>query len=155
MSKDDLNNAYVGEGHGLFGENSKPDPGRKLREVVADAYAFVRSAEANAAIASVTLDQLIEDQILRNGESARSNKSKYDPYSYDAAEDEPASDEPVKRANFPGGSDTERPTKLDRVLAIVNSIGDVVSEIMKMEPSEVAEKETYSDIADVAMPEEE
>lgn len=146
MSTDDLTS--------FVEANLEPDHGKKLRAAVADAYSFIRSMEANAAIATVTLEQLMGDQILRNGESERSNKSKYDPYSYDPTEDEAASEEPVKRANYPSGSDTERPTKLDRVLAIVNNIKDVVSQIKELDPTEVEGEEAYSDVADVAMPED-
>jgi hypothetical protein len=149
MSDDDLA-VYVGEGS--IEEATKP--AKRLASVVADAYAFIRSEEASAAIAEVTLEQLINDQILRNGDSERSNKSKYDPYSYDPKKTEAASEEPTKRANFPGGSDTGRPTKLDRVLAIVNNIADVVSQIKSMEVDEVVKEETWSEKASIAAPED-
>jgi len=147
MSKDDLT--------GYIDENLETIPAKKLQAVISDAYTFIRSAEANSAIATVTLEQLIGDQILRNGDSERSNKAKYDPYSYDSSEEEAASQEPVNRANYPGGADTQRPTKLDRLLAIVNNVEDVVSQIKKMEPADVISDEAYSDVASVAMPEEE
>lgn len=141
MSNDDID-VYVSGGEGLFDE---PSPSKRLVSVIADAYSFVRSEEANAALAAVTLEQLIGDQILRNGESERSNKAQYDPYSYDPKKKEAASSEPTKRANFPGGSDTDRPTKLDRVLAIVNNVKDVVSHIKQMEVDEVVDAETWAE----------
>jgi len=153
MSQDDLT-SFVESGNGIFDDNSEPIPAKKLQAVVADTYAFIRSVEANDAIASVTIEQLMGDQILRNGDSERSNKSKYDPYAYDSAEDEEASAEPVNRANYPGGSDTQRPTKLDRVLGIVNNLEDVISQIKEMEPADVISDEAFVDVADVAMPEE-
>ena len=147
MSDDDLS-VYV-----ETEENAKSEPAKRLVSVVSDAYAFIRSEEANAAIATVTIEQLMVDQISRNGDSERSNKAQYDPYSYDPSKKEPASEEPTKRANFPSGSDTGRPTKLDRVLAIVNNIGDVVSQIKQMEVDDVVKAETWSENARIAAPE--
>ena len=106
-------------------EGAEATTSRQIREVISDAYAFIMGAEANKAIATVTLEDLMEDQIKRNGESAKSNASQYNPYSYDS-KDEPAGQEPETRANFPGGADLTvvtidgeevqaRPTKLDRV----------------------------------------
>lgn len=139
---------------GQEGEESNSSPSRKLREVVAEAFTFVRSMEANQAFATVTLEQLMGDQIARNGESDQSNAAQFDPYSYDPQQQEEDSSE-AERANFLGGSDTNRPTKLDRILAITNSISGVVEEIKSLEPIEVADAEEYTDIADVAAPEEE
>ena len=134
-------------------ENMASKPGKRLREAVADAYAFIRSQELNQAIATVTLEQLMGDQINRNGESERSNASKYDPYSYSPEAYEKASASKVARANFLGGSDTNRPTKLDRVLAITNALGKVIDEIKSKQPLDVAKPEEYTDVADVAVPE--
>lgn len=146
MSDDDLT--------GFVEENLEPSAGKRLRAAVSDAFAFIRSAEVNAAIGSVTLEQLMGDQIERNGESKRSNAAKFDPFSYTPEDDEAAGDEPLKRATLPSGVDTQRPTKLDRVLAIVNNLSDVIEEIKGLEPVEVAELEEYTDIAEVAAPEE-
>jgi hypothetical protein len=119
-----------------------------LRRVIGDAYTAIRSDEANKALATVSLEQLIGDQILRNGDSARSNASQFDPYSLDPNKDQPASTENIVRANTPSGADTQRPTKLDRVLAIVNQFDAVVEKIKELSPTEVAEYEEYSDQAD-------
>jgi len=135
-------------------ENLEPTPGKRLRAAVADAFSFIRSAEANAAMATVTLEQLMGDQIERNGESERSNKAKFDPYSYNPEQDEEAGKEPIKRATLPSGVDTQRPTKLDRVLAIVNTLDGVIEEIKALKPLEVAEMDEYVDKADIAAPEE-
>ena len=135
-------------------QNQEPKPSRRLREAVADAYVFIRSQELNQAIATVTLEQLMGDQINRNGESERSNAAKYDPYSYDPSTTESGSKSKVTRANFLGGVDTNRPTKLDRVLAITNALEKVVEDIKKQEPLDVANGEEYTDVADVAAPEE-
>lgn len=147
MSEESLT-AYVDQ-------NLESKPSKRLREAVADAFAFIRSQELNQAIATVTLEQLMGDQINRNGESERSNASKYDPYSYDPKTQESASKEKVVRANFLGGVDTNRPTKLDRVLAITNALEKIVDEIKAMQPLDVAKPEEYTDVADVAVPEEE
>jgi len=147
MSDDDLT--------GFVEENLEPSSGKRLRAAVSDAFAFIRSAEANAAIATVTLEQLMGDQIERNGESERSNAAKYDPFSYDPDADEAAGDEPIKRATLPSGVDTQRPTKFDQVYSIVQTLSDVITEVKALEPVEVAELEEYTDVADVAAPEEE
>lgn len=135
-------------------QNLEPKPGKRLREAVADAFTFIRSQELNQAIATVTLEQLMGDQINRNGESERSNASKYDPYSYDPKARESASKSKVPRANILGASDTNRPTKLDRVLAITNVLEKIIDEIKAQQPLDVAKPEEYTDVADVAAPEE-
>lgn len=112
---------------------------KKVREVLADAYSFVRSMEANASFATVTIEELMGDQIKRNGESSASNASQYDPYNYNTKKTSPASAEEAKRANFLGGSDLLRPTKLDRVLAIQNSLNSLISDLKKSEPADVGE----------------
>jgi len=121
---------------------------QRVRAILSDAFAFIRSVEANQAFATVTLEQLITDQINRNGDSDRSNASQYDPYSYNGDKVEPASVEPVERANFLGGSDTARPTKLDRVLSLVNSISDVVDQLLETPPVDVASPEEYTGSAE-------
>jgi len=134
--------------------NLDPSTGKRLRDAIADAFSFIRSAEANSAFATVTIEQLMGDQIQRNGESERSNAAQYDPYSYNPDAIEEAGKSEVARANFLGGSDTNRPTKLDRLLAIVNELDQVVEEVKDQEPIEVASPEEYTDVADVAAPEE-
>jgi len=134
-------------------ENLEPKASKRLHEAVADAFTFIRSQELNKAIATVTLEQLMGDQINRNGESERSNASQYDPYSYSPEAFEKASAKRVTRANFLGGTDTNRPTKLDRVLAITNALSKVIDEIKAQQPLDVANPEDYTDVADVAAPE--
>jgi len=126
------------------GESSE----RRLRAVIGDAFAFIRSQEANAALATVTLEQLMNDQIARNGDSDSSNAAQYDPYTFDHSKETPASSEPAERANFLGGSDTERPTKFDRVNALVEAIEAVVEDIKAKDPVEVADPEAYADAAE-------
>jgi hypothetical protein len=133
-------------------ENLKPSTSKKLREAVADAFVFIRSAEANQAIATVSLEQLMGDQIIRNGESERSNASQYDPYSFNPKKKESASSKAQPRANFLSATDTNMATKLDRLLAITNNIEKIVSEIKRMQPVDVASAEEYTDVADVAAP---
>lgn len=124
---------------------------RRIRDVIADAYSFVRSMEANAAFATVTIEELMGDQIKRNGETSRSNSSQYDPYSYDAKKNKPASSEPSKRVNFLGGSDTYRPTKIDRILAIQNNLSAVIDQVKTLEPYEVAGAKEYTDSAETGI----
>ena len=129
-----------------------PSTERRLREALSDAYAFVRSVESNRAFATVTLEQLINDQIRRNGDTKTSNASQYNPYSLD--QDAPASEEPATRANFLGAADTGRPTKLDFVLALKEEIGNVVESVKNTEVVDVAEAEEYTDAVEVGFSEE-
>ncbi len=124
---------------------SSPKASRRIRNIIADAFAFVRSAEVNKAIGTVTLEQLMNDHIARNGDTDRSNARQFDPYSYDATTDYPASEDPLQRANFLSGTDTQRPTKLDRILAIKNELEGVIEEVKAMEPLDVAEAEEYEE----------
>lgn len=101
---------------------------RNVRAVIADAYTFVRSAESNQALDTVTLENLISDQIKRNGESALSNANQYNPYGYDPNNPPPPGQTPA-RANFAGGSDTSRPTKIDAITAIKNEVSATVQSI--------------------------
>ena len=117
---------------------------KNLRAVLNDAFTFLRSYEANQAFATITLENLIADQIKRNGDTARSNTAQYDPYSYNPSIEETASGTPVERANFLGGADTTRPTKLDRISAVMNHIQAVMVEIQATQPVDVASPEEYS-----------
>ena len=147
-------------------QGQEPTTSRRIREVISDAYAFIMSAEANKAIATVTLEDLMGDQIKRNGESDLSNASQYNPYSYDTKEESPAGGEPEERANYLGGADTtvvsvdgtevqSRPTKMDRILAIQAELEGVIEEVKKATPVQVADASTYADAGEVALEEEE
>ena len=127
----------------VINANVEPDTSKKLRAVISDAYAFVRSAEANRALATVSLEDLIGDQIKRNGDSDKSLAAQFDPYSYDP--DAPASEETYEGANFLGAADTGRPSKLAFIEAIKRELSDVITQIKEMPPSEVAEAEEYTD----------
>ena len=105
-------------------------------------------------MATVTLEQLISDQILRNGDSASTNKSQFDPYSFDPDENVPAGQEPAARANFLGGSDVGRPTRLEFVLAIKEELSDVIKEIKNLDPIDVADSEEHVDKVALASPED-
>lgn len=135
-------------------DNLEPKVSRRFRAVLSDAYAFVRSVEANAALATVTLEELMGDQIKRNGEEELSNAAQYNPYSYDPEKTDGAGTEPEERANFLGGTDTNQPTKMDRVLAIKSELTAVIEEIKAMKPIEVADAAEYADASEVAAPEE-
>jgi len=111
------------------------DPTQRIIAVIGDAFAFVRSREANKALATVTLEELIEDQIKRNGESNTSRANAFTPYSYTPSKDQPAGTE-APRANFASGVDASftagevsQPTKLDFILAVQNELTAVIKEI--------------------------
>jgi len=143
-------------------EGQEESTSRRVREVISDAYAFIVSAEANKAIATVTLEDLMGDQIKRNGESDLSNASQYNPYAYDVSKDAPAGDEPEERANYLGGADTtvvdvdgtevqSRPTKLDRILAIKAELEGVIEEVKAATPVQVADASSYTDAGEIGV----
>lgn len=132
-------------------ENMAPSASNRLAETIADAYTFIKSAEVNGSLSNISLDMLIGDQILRNGESSKSAEKKYDPYSYDPAKKEPASSTPAISSNFGGGSDTKRPTKMDRLTAIINALSATITEIKGMSPPDVATATEYADAAGAAV----
>ena len=142
---------YIGD---AIQENQAPSVSRKLQEVIADAYTFIRSMEANKAFQTVSLEEMMAEQIKRNGESADSNAAQYNPYSYDPSKPAPTGTKPPERANFLGGSDTGNSTKLDRVLAIKNNLSAVIQEIKALPPVEVAGTGEYTDSASIGIPEE-
>jgi hypothetical protein len=129
-----------------------PKTDRKLRSVLADAYTFVRSAEANKAFSTVTLEELMGDQIKRNGESKLSNANRYNPYSYDPKKPPVLGTQPQEKTNLLGGSDTGRPTKLDYLLAIKNELTDAITSIKSLPPSDVADAREYTDGVEAGPP---
>ena len=133
-------------------KNLEPKTSRRIREILSDAYAFVRSAESNAALATVTLEELMGDQINRNGDTAKSSANQFNPYSFEADKDLPAGTEPTERANFLGGSDTQRPTKLDQILAIQSELSGVIEEVKAMKPVDVASSEEHTENEEIAAP---
>ena len=129
-----------------------PRSSKRIRAILADAYAFIRSAEANQAVAAITQEELISDHIKRNGESSASAKAKFDPYSYDPGKAQPEGETPPERVNFAGGTDTGRPTKMDRLLALKNELESAVDEVKKMEPIELEGAEAYTDAMTKSLP---
>jgi len=125
-------------------ENLKPNASRKVRAVISDAYAYIRSGAVNKALATVTFETLMGEQILRNGDSDKASSSEYNPYAYDPAKPLPEGVEPGKRSNYAGGSDTTRPTKIEMILALKNEIDGVVGQVKKTEMIEVADASEYS-----------
>lgn len=128
-------------------EEEDPKPARNLRRVVSDAFVFVRSQEANRALATVTLEDLVGEVIARYGESVKSNTTQYNPYSYDPAKDDeaPASSEPVERSNFIGGFSLDRPNKYDRLLALEGELKAVIDEIKSLDVLEVADQSEFTE----------
>ena len=136
-------------------EKMNPAASRVLRGVVADTFAFIRSAEVNQAFATVTYEELISYQILRNGESSKTAAARYDPYSFDANAPPPAGAQPPapsKTADFLAGTELGRPTKMDRLTAIVNAMSTVVTQIAAVQPIEVANYAEYVDPLDSTTP---
>jgi hypothetical protein len=137
----------VATAQGDVPERPDPSASRRIRAVLSDAFAFVRSAESNKALAAVTLEDLIGDQIKINGESAQANTNQYNPYAFDPNNPAPAGSQPEQASSFVGGTDTGRPTKIDRILALQNEIDAVVDQVKSMDPSEIADREEYEDAA--------
>ena len=129
--------------------NLQPSSQTRIRAVVADAFSFVRSAEANQALATVTLDDLIEDQIRRNGDSAATNGVQYNPYERQPGAEVPSGAE-AARVNFVGGTDTGAPSRLERIQAIAGQLGSVLDSIRARDPVDVADPEEYNDAVETS-----
>jgi hypothetical protein len=112
---------------------------KEVRRALADAYSFVRSQEVNKAIQAVTMVQLLREQIDRNGDTKKSNARQFSPYTFDPNRVSPASERPLARANYLSGSDTNNPTKLDRVLAIRSIIEDLTDKVKSLTLEETTE----------------
>lgn len=110
-------------------------------------YTFVRSQEANRAVQSVTFNQLLAEQLQRNGETERLNKAANNPYSLDPDKIEPATSIPLARANFLSGTDTGNLTKLDRVVYLKNAISDLVDTVKGIDPEEIVNADLTDDTA--------
>lgn len=123
-------------------EENEAAPIQQITELIADAFTFVRSAEANRELATVTLEDLIEDQISRNGDPESAGASQYNPYVIQPSEGAPATE--VVVPDQVSGTRAASASKLERLLAIKNSIHDMVSELKERDPSEVASADEYS-----------
>jgi len=127
---------------------------RKVKELLGDAFAFVRSAELNKAISSITIEELMDDQIKRNGETAAVSKYGFNPYSYDPAAPPPEGVLPEGPANFLSGADTRRATKLEAMTALHNEIILLVDEMLRTPVQQLVDTDDYLEILSDATPEE-
>lgn len=121
---------------------------RRIRETIGSVYAFVRSREANRALASVTFEQLIAEQIARNGETESLNKNA----TSDSATPEgtqPATQTPINTTNFVSGTDINIPSKIEQLDALQSELEGLVEVIKQLDPDElrdpVQEDEESSD----------
>lgn len=125
----------------------------RFRNVLADAFSFVRSVEVNKALSVVSLEDMMNEQISRNGESSKSAGKKYDPYTYRTEEDLASTNvQPVILEGDPGnfitGTEGLNPTKMDRLTALKNSIDAAVDSIMKINPGDLIDAENSAYNAD-------
>lgn len=120
---------------------------RRILAQLSDLYAFVRSQEANQAIAAVTVEDLIQEQIKRNGETPTSNSIQFDPYALIVDQPPPQSQLPLTRANFLSGSDLSLPTKMDRLLALENEVTALIREIKAIPPEQIRDPVEEADLA--------
>jgi|SRR6185295_13443185 len=102
---------------------------RTITNILADAFAFVRGQEINKSIAAVTLEELLEEQILRNGETGASKSSQFDPYAFDPSAPVLGTKAPLPRANFAGVSNVNQPTKMDRLIALQAGLEAAIKQI--------------------------
>jgi hypothetical protein len=123
---------------------------KKLRTVINDGFTFVRSYETSRALGAVTIEDLINEQIARNGETEKSKKNKYDPYEEIevASENTPVVTEGKEVGNFVSGTESTNPTKMDRLLAMKNAMTATIDLIKSYDPTEIADIETYDDAAE-------
>jgi len=118
---------------------------RFLRRTLSDLVFFVRSQEANKAIAAVTFEELMQQHINRNGDSPDGDRGQYNPYSWDPENPQPATSRPFTSGNYAGGADVYQWTKLDRVKALKNEVQAVIAEIRAIPESQLE----LFDLADV------
>lgn len=123
---------------------------KKARLLVGDAFSFVKSMEANKALAEVTLDDLLVELIKRNGESSKSNENRYNPYSYTAGANKPSEMTTVSEYGPAGnpisGTPFNNPTKLDRLLALKQEVRATIADIKKEAPDDADYEDAGSDI---------
>lgn len=136
---------------------------KAMRLLISDAFSFVRSQESNKALASVTLDQLMAEQIARNGESSESQESVYNPYDYvpKAEAEVPSSTSSSKVSPaFTTGISAQRsedgtylaPSKLDRLEAIKATLNEAINTYAELEQEfteEMDEQEEDGPIEDL------
>jgi histidinol dehydrogenase len=120
---------------------------RRIFQGLSDLFVFVRSQEANKAIAAVTAEDLIQEQVKRNGDTALSNTTKYNPYAFDFSKPPPQSQQPLDRANFLSGSDINLPTKMDRLVAIENEMDKLIQDVKNIPPDALRDFQEESDMA--------
>jgi hypothetical protein len=113
---------------------------RRFRLLLNDAFAFVRSVEVNRALQGVGWEELMSEQIARNGDTESSNKRKHNPYSYDplgtkiSGEVAPTVETYGPDGNFISGTNIANPTKMDRVFALQSEIEGAVTTLMNTDP---------------------
>jgi hypothetical protein len=126
-----------------------PDANRRILSILADTYTFIRSMEANKAISAITIEDLVSDQIKRNGSSDKSAASQYDPYSYNTEQPPVASQVPTPPTfvNQLSGSDTGGPTKMDRLQALKNALVASIDSLMKVQSAAIEDEQAFVDAA--------
>jgi len=135
--------------------NPDPNASRRVQMVIADTYSFIRGAEANKAISAITFEELISDQIKRNGTSDEAQAAQFTPYDYDPENSaKPAGLKPQEKVLSAGGSDVGRPSKLSRLLAIKSVLSSTIDAVKKLEPLELSDEKAYADSAEDATPTE-
>lgn len=121
---------------------------RQLLRVLADTQAFVLGTQINRAFATITPEDLIAEAIARNGDTELSNKTQFDPYAIDYFSEEAPEDPPVgsqalsSSVRSVSGTDVNRPTKMDRLLALKAALDGVVDQIKATPLTELAGAET-------------
>jgi len=114
---------------------------KRLRAILNDAFAFVRAYEATANLAQVSLEDLMAEQLARNGSSEASDKAKYNPYAIPVVEEDGSSSESTPEVSdyqttgvFVSGTEMTNPTKMDRLLALKNEIEAATESAKKFIP---------------------
>lgn len=111
---------------------------KRLRSILNDA---VRSYEATANLAKATLEDLMAEQVARNGSSKASDKEKYNPYAVPTVEEDGSNSESTPEVPdypttgvFVSGTPASNPTKMDRLLAMKNEVDAAVESAKKFVP---------------------
>ena len=134
---------------------------RRFRLLLNDALAFVRSVEVNRALQGIGWEELMNEQIQRNGESSTSAEKQYNPYSHDplgtpvSGEVAPKVESYGPAGNYVSGTNEANPTKFDRILALEAEIEGAVLNIMNTDPEFMADPQERADEdASAPLPEE-
>lgn len=123
---------------------------KRIRATIGSVYAFVQSREVNRALSSVSIEQLMVEQILRNGST--DNAKKYETSS-SATTDEnnrtPATQVPINTSNFVSGTDAYSASKIEQLNSLQSELNGLIDVIKNIDPIQILDpREEDENLAD-------